>query len=78
MEEKRDIRVCDKVITPFVENKIKDGYTVVKEKNSNIDSVGVCPNCRCVNYYHFIKDNIQLKECPYCFHSELTNSKDIL
>lgn len=75
MEEKRDIRVCDKVITPFVEKRIKEGYTVVKEKGSNIDAVGVCPKCRSVNFYFFEKAGIQLKECPYCCYSELTNSK---
>ena len=75
MEDKRDVRVCDKIITPFVEKKIKEGYTVVKEKGSNIDAVGVCPKCRSVNFYSFEKAGIQLKECPYCFYSELTNKK---
>ena len=75
MEDKRDVRVCDKIITPFVEKRIKEGYTVVKEKGSNIDAVGVCPKCKSVNYYHFVKDNGQIKECPYCYYSELTNIK---
>ena len=75
MEDMRDVRVCDKTITPFVEKKIKEGYTVVKEKGSNIDAVGVCPKCRSVNFYSFEKAGIQLKECPYCFYSELTNKK---
>ena len=75
MGDRRDVRVCDKIITPFVEKKIKEGYTVVKEKGSNIDAVGVCPKCRSVNFYSFEKAGIQLKECPYCFYSELTNKK---
>lgn len=75
MEDTRDVRVCDKIITPFVEKRIKEGYTVVKEKGSNIDAVGVCPKCRSVNFYSFEKAGIQLKECPYCFYSELTNKK---
>lgn len=76
MGKERDIRVCDKIITPFVEKKIQEGYVVVKEKYSNIDAVGVCPKCRSVNFYFFEKNNIQLKECPYCGHSELTNKMD--
>lgn len=44
------------IITDFVQNKMSEGYSVIKKYGS--DALDICPNKKCLRtyYYTFIKN----------------------
>lgn len=61
----------DTTITPFVQNKIKEGYSVVRQKNCDLDLLNPCPKCKSPYFYTFTKGLETLKECPFCHYKEI-------
>lgn len=62
----------DNIITPFVQNRIYEGYSVVQKNGTDV--LDLCPNKKCGKsyYYTFTKNGITLKACPHCKHCEIT------
>ena len=58
--------VTDSIITPFVRQKLVEGYEIKKRLHGGCDLLQECPDCHNKYLYTFIKSGVETKLCPHC------------